>query len=147
MTENPTEYKFEEIKIGTKKMFTVQIAESMLNDFAKLSGDYNPLHMDANYAAITPFKNRVCHGMLLVSFFSRLIGMYLPGKNALYFSQTLNFQFPCFIGDKVTIEGQVIDKSESTKMITIKTVAYNQEGKIAVDGVATVIVRQVQNKQ
>ncbi len=102
--------------------------------------------MDEKYAAKTQFDKRVCHGMLPVSFFSRLVGMYMPGKNSLYFSQTLNFQTPCFVGDKVTIEGEVIDKSQSTRIITIKTTAYNQVNKCLVDGIAKVIVRENTSK-
>ena len=117
------------------------ITESHLDSFAKLSGDYNPLHMDAGYAKTTRFKKRICHGMLLASFFSKLVGMYLPGKNALYFSQTLNFESPCFVGDEITVEGKVIDKSESTKTITLNTSIHNQSGKRLVDGIARVIVR------
>ena len=142
MTEQPTEHKFDEIILGTKTKFVVQIDESTINEFARISGDHNPLHMDEKYARKTPFGKRVCHGMLLASLFSRLVGMYMPGKNALYFSQTLNFQMPCFVGDKVTIEGEVIDKSQSTNIITIKTIAYNQLNKCLVDGIAQVIVRE-----
>jgi acyl dehydratase len=142
MTEQSAEYKFDEIILGVKTKFTVQINESTINEFARISGDYNPLHVDEQYAAKTQFGKRVCHGMLLASFFSRLIGMYMPGKNALYFSQTLNFQTPCFIGDKVTIEGEVIDKSQSTRIITIKTTVHNQVDKCLVDGIAKVIVRE-----
>lgn len=142
MTEQPPSYKFDDIEVGQKVKFAVTIDEHMLNGFASISGDYNPLHMDERYATKTSFGKRVCHGMLLASFFSRLVGMHLPGKNALYFSQTLNFQLPCFIGDTVTIEGQVTDKSVSTKIITIKTSAYNQIGKCLVDGLAKVIVRE-----
>lgn len=140
MTE-PNNYSFEEIKLGTKVKFTVKIDEKALDEFAAISGDYNPLHMDEKYASTTNFKKRVCHGMLLASFFSRLVGMHLPGKNALYFSQTLNFQAPCFVEETVSIEGEVIDKSESTKIITLKTLAYDQLGKCLVDGIAKVIVR------
>ena len=142
MTEQSSEYTFEEIMLGVKVKFTITITESMINEFAKISGDNNPLHMDEYYASKTQFGKRVCHGMLLASFFSRLIGMYMPGKNALYFSQTLNFQTPCFVGDLVTIEGVVIDKSQSTRIITIKTTAYNQANKCLVDGIAKVIVRE-----
>jgi len=120
----------------------MKITESIVSDFAKISGDYNPLHMDENYAKSTTFKKRVCHGMLLASFFSRLVGMYLPGKYALYFSQSLNFQNPCFINDVITIEGKVIDKSVATRLITIKTSIYNQEQTCLLDGVAKVIVRE-----
>ena len=146
MTEQSAEYKFDEIILGTKTKFTVQINESTINEFARISGDHNPLHMDEQYAAKMQFGKRVCHGMLLASFFSRLVGMYMPGKNALYFSQTLNFQTPCFVGDKVTIEGEVIDKSQSTRIITIKTTAHNQVSKCLVDGIAKVIVRENTSK-
>ena len=142
MIERQAEYTFDEIVLGTKIKFTVPIEESIMNDFAKISGDYNSLHMDEQYAAGTKFGKRVCHGMLLASFFSRLVGMHMPGKYSLYFSQTLNFQMPCFVGDKITIEGEVIDKSQSTRIITIRTTAHNQVGKCLVDGIAKVIVRE-----
>ena len=70
MSENIVVLDFAEIKIGMEKKFTVEITESMLENFANLSGDYNPLHMNKDYAENTPFKKRVCHGMLLSSFFS-----------------------------------------------------------------------------
>jgi len=141
MTSAPNEYKFDEIKIGLEHKFTEAITESTLDRFASLSGDHNPLHMDENYAKNTQFKKRVCHGMLLASFFSKLVGMHIPGRNALYFSQTLNFQNPCFVGDTVTVHGQVIDKSDSTKILTIKTSVHNQEGICLIDGIAKVMVR------
>ena len=137
-----TDYKFDQIDLGLKKEFTVKITESMIADFAKISGDYNPLHMDEKYAKSTTFKNRICHGMLLATFFSRLIGMYLPGKHALYFSQSLNFQNPCFVNDIITIKGEVIDKSIATYLITIKTSIYNQERRCLLDGIAKVVVRK-----
>ena len=142
MTEQPNQYNFDEIKIGLEYKFTEKITKSSLDSFANLCGDYNPLHMDEDYAKSTKFKKRVCHGMLLASFFSKLVGMYMPGKNALYFSQTLNFQNPCFVDDIVTVQGQVIDKSVSTRIITLKTSIHNQVDSCLVDGIAKVIVRQ-----
>jgi acyl dehydratase len=142
MNGSPSEYKFDEISIGDKKKFTEKIDDDKLQAFAKLSGDFNPLHMNEEYARTTKFKKRVCHGMLLASFFSKLIGMYLPGKNALYFSQDLNFQAPCYLGDQITVEGEVLDKSNSTRIITIKTSIYNQDGSCLVDGTAKVIMRE-----
>ena len=135
------EYQFNDIKIGQTETFELVITESMLDDFARLSGDYNPLHMNENYANSTIFKRRVCHGMLVASFFSQLVGMYIPGKNALYFSQTLKFIHPCFIDDTLKIEGKVLDKSESTKLITLKTSVFNDMGKCIIDGQAKVLVR------
>jgi 3-hydroxybutyryl-CoA dehydratase len=138
---NPLDYSFNEIKIGLEHYFEVSIDEKLEKDFAKISGDFNPLHMDEQYAKETKFGKRVCHGMLLASFFSRLVGMYLPGKNALYFSQNLNFTGPCFIGDTVIVKGKVIDKSEATKMIKIETTIKNSVGELLVDGIAQVLVR------
>ena len=142
MTDKLAEYKFSNINLGLKKKFSIKITELMVNNFAELSGDFNPLHIDENYAKSTQFKQRVCHGMLLASFFSRLVGMYMPGKNALYFSQSLNFESPCFINDEISVEGEVIDKSMATKIITIKTIVYNKSRKCLVDGLAKVIVRE-----
>ena len=134
MNEKISEYFFDEINIGMKKQFNKIISESMVNDFAKLSGDYNPLHVNEEYARQTNFKKRVCHGMLLTSFLSRLIWMYLPGKQALLFSQSLNFVNPCFINDKITIYGKIISKNESTKTIIVNTNITNQEKKKIVYG-------------
>ena len=138
---NPLNYSFNEIKIGLEHHFEITINEKLEEDFAKISGDFNPLHMDEQYAKETKFGKRVCHGMLLGSFFSRLIGMYLPGKKALYFSQNLNFVEPCFINDIVIVNGKIIDKSEATKIIKIETTIKNTTGKVLVEGIAQVLVR------
>jgi len=141
MTEKFSEYTFDEIKIGQSKEFQITITESMVNDFAKISGDFSPIHMDEIYAKSTSFKKRVVHGMLLASFLSRVDGMYLPGKHALYFSQNIEFRNPCFIDDELTIESKVIDKSISTKILKIESKIFNQENKILLYGVGRVIVR------
>ena len=96
MNRKSANYKFDDITIGLTKEFSIEITEPMINNFAEFSGDYNELHMDENYAATTKFGKRICHGMLLASFFSRLVGMSIPGKNALYFSQSINFQISMF---------------------------------------------------
>ena len=141
MHKKITKYSLDTIKIGQKKDFVITINEQMIEQFAKLSGDYNPLHVDDEYAKKTDFKHRICHGMLLASFFSQLVGMYLPGENALYLSQTLKFQSPCFINDTITVQGKVVNKSISTKIITIKTSIINLRGDLLVDGQAKVMVR------
>ena len=139
MNDKLPEYTFDEIEIGLTKQFQITITESMIDDFAKISGDYNPLHMDEKFAQSRDFKNRVCHGMLLGSLFSRLIGMYVPGKYGLYFSQTLNFVNPTIVDDTVTVTGKVISKSESTKIIELKTTIKNSS-HVLVDGKAKVIL-------
>ncbi len=142
MIKSPSEYNFDDLFIGQKITFSKKIDEFLLNDFAKISGDFNPLHMDNEYASTTKFGKRVCHGMLLVSFFSQLVGMHLPGKNSLYFSQSLNFRNPCFIDDEITMEGEIIEKKSNIKLITMKTTIHNQTGNCLIDGIAKVIVRE-----
>tara|TARA_B100001540_G_scaffold279736_1_gene268706 strand:+ start:55 stop:486 length:432 start_codon:yes stop_codon:yes gene_type:complete len=141
MNEKVSNYTFEDIEIGLSKEFEVVITESLVNDFAKVSGDYSPIHMDETYAKSTTFKKRVVHGMLLGSFLSRVDGMYLPGKHALYFSQSIEFHNPCFIGDTVKVNSKVIDKSESTKILKIESKITNQQNKILLYGIGRVIVR------
>ena len=141
MTKPPSEHTFEDLFVGQKVTFSEKIDESLLIDFAKLSGDFNPLHMDGAYASNTNFEKRVCHGMLLASFFSQLVGMYLPGKNSLYFSQSLNFRNPCFVDDEVIIAGEITEKKSNTRIITIKT-TISRGITIIIDGTAKVIVRE-----
>jgi acyl dehydratase len=141
MSEKPSEYSFDEIELGMQKSFKVDISKNMLDVFGRDTGDYNPLHMSEEYASSTSFKKRVCSGMFLSSFFSRLVGMYLPGKHALHISQSLNFVNPCFIGEMITVEGKVVDKSPATKIIKLETTITNESGKRIIDGKAQVIVR------
>jgi len=141
MNDELSEYTFDEIEIGLTKQFQITITESMIDDFAKLTGDFSPIHMDKDYASTTTFQKRVVHGMLLASFLSKIDGMYLPGKHALYFSQSLDFRHPCFLGDTITISSVVIDKSSSTKILKIESKITNQEGKILLSGIGRVIVR------
>ena len=140
MTEKYLEYTFDEIDIGLTKEFQITITESMVNNFANISGDFSPIHIDEEYAKSTIFQKRIVHGMLL-AFLSRMQGMYLPGKHALYFSQNLEFHNPCFINDKIKISSIVIDKSESTKIIKIESKITNQNDKLLLHGIGKVIVR------
>jgi len=131
---------FEEISIDQRVSFDLQITKEMIEKFAELSGDYNPLHMDENYAKNSQFKQRISHGMLLTSFFSQLVGMHIPGKKCLYLSQNLNFHNPCYIDDEIFVEGIVKQKSNSTKILEIETTIHNKKNLLLVDGIARVMV-------
>ena len=132
---------YNDISIGREESFIIKITESMVEKFSNLSGDLNPLHMDNEFAESSLFKKRIVHGMLLSSFFSQLIGMKLPGKNALYFSQTLNFRSPCYIDDEIEVVGEVIEKSDSTQIITVSTSIFDKSKTCLIDGIAKIIVR------
>jgi len=141
MINDLNELSYNDISIGQQESFIIKITESMVEKFSNLSGDLNPLHMDNEFAESSLFKKRIVHGMLLSSFFSRLIGMKLPGKNALYFSQTLNFRSPCYIDDEIKVVGKVIEKSDSTQIITVSTSIFNKSKICLIDGIAKIIVR------
>ena len=141
MNDKLSKYTFDEIEIGLTKQFQITITDSIVDNFANLTGDFSPIHMDEDYASTTTFQKRVVHGVLLASFLSKIDGMYLPGKHALYFSQSLDFRHPCFLGDTITISSVVIDKSSSTKILKIESKITNQDGKILLSGIGRVIVR------
>ena len=131
---------FDEIQIDQKTSLQIHITDELIAKFAAVSGDYNPLHMDEIYAQESKFHQRVCHGMLLGSFISQLVGMHIPGKKCLYLSQNLNFHNPCYISDTITVEGIVKGKSDVTKILEIETIIHNQKNTLLVNGVARVIV-------
>jgi acyl dehydratase len=139
------EAKLDNLQIGQKAEFTEVISESMVEEFAKLSGDYNPHHIDESYAKKTRFKKRICHGMLLASFFSKLTGMYLPGKGSLYLSQSLNFIAPAFIDDEVTVEGEIVKISHSTGIVTVKTKITKENTIHLITGSAKIIILESKN--
>ncbi len=120
------EKKFSAIKEGDTAHFEVSIDEPMVEAFARLSGDMNPLHTDEAYAKNTPFGSRLPHGMIGGALFSRLIGMYLPGRYALYLSQSLFFKRPLTIGKIVVVSGKVVRKTEAVRVITIKTLIIDK---------------------
>lgn len=132
----------EEIHVGQKVQFKVGISKSMVEKFVELSGDCNPLHTNESYSKDAGFPRIVCHGMLLASLLSRLVGMYLPGKNALYLSQSLKFVSPCFVDDEIIIKGKILKKSMSSRIITLETKIVKNNDINVVIGEAKVMVRE-----
>tara|TARA_A100001037_G_C15033777_1_gene582230 strand:- start:310 stop:741 length:432 start_codon:yes stop_codon:yes gene_type:complete len=141
MSKNFSELTFDQIEIGLTKEFNITITQSLVDDFAKISGDFSPIHTNEEFAKTTKFGRKIVHGMLLSSFLSRMVGMYLPGKYALYSTQTLEFHNPCFIGDKITVSSIVNDKSESTKIIKIESKITNKKNQLLLCGEGRIIVR------
>jgi 3-hydroxybutyryl-CoA dehydratase len=135
--------QFDEITLGEKASFEVVVDVEKVEQFAALSGDVNPLHMDEAYAKTTELGGRIAHGFVGASFLSKLIGMYLPGKHALYLSQTLSFRKPIRIGSIVVVSGEVIQKVEALRVIKVATRIKDREsGECLIDGEAMVKVLQ-----
>lgn len=138
----PNQLKYGDINIGDVFSFERKMDETLVNEFAKLTGDYNPLHTDEKYAKGTEFSGRIVHGMLAGSLFSALVGMLCPGERALYLSQNVRFRNSLPLGALVVIEGKVISKFDAAKIIDLATVVRNKNGKIFVEGTAKVKVRE-----
>lgn len=121
-------YTYEEITIGQKESFTVTITEDMQDSFRNITGDVNPLHASKEYAAEQGHKDRVVFGMLSASLLSTLAGVYIPGERSLIQEVTVKFRKPVYIGDTLTVEGTVSDKSDAVSTITVKVSMTNQDG-------------------
>ena len=136
------QYSFDDIELGLMKTFRVIITESLTNEFAKITGDFSPIHMEEGFARTTKFKQRISHGMLVGSFFSRLVGMHLPGKNGVLLSYSIKHLLPCFLDQEIVVKGIVMDKSSSTRIITLKATITDSYGKTLIDGILKVFVSE-----
>lgn len=126
---------FNEINIGDTAERTTVITEEMINGFAAVSGDTNPVHLDAEYAKNTMFGERIAHGILVTGLISAVMGCDFPGEGAIYVSQTVNFLRPVKIGDQITAKVEAIEKIDGRqKKVKFRTYCVNQKGKIVVDG-------------
>jgi 3-hydroxybutyryl-CoA dehydratase len=124
--------------IGMRAERTRTITEADIVDFAEVSGDHNPLHLDPHYAAQTPFGGRIAHGFLTASIISAILGMELPGPGSIYLGQTLKFLAPVHVGDTVTAGVEVIALREDKRIVTLRTDCIIQDGTLVLTGEATV---------
>ena len=122
------EYTFNEIEVGLKEQFEVTIFAEMMADFCAISGDTNPLHLDSSYAQSHNFQDRVVYGLLISTFYSTLVGVYLPGKHAMLQGINIKFNNPVFIGNQLTISGEITYINDAFKVVEIKAKILNQNG-------------------
>lgn len=131
-------YYFDELSEGMSAVFGKTVTEADIVNFAGVSGDTNPVHLNADYASETMFKKRIAHGILTASFISTVIGTRLPGPGCIYVSQSLRFKVPVMIGDTVTarvVITKLIPEKRFLEMSTICTVA----DKVVLEGEAVVM--------
>lgn len=128
-----------EFEVGQKAFVKKTISEEDVRDFARISGDDNPLHLDETYAAGSRFGKRVVHGMLAASLISRVIGTRLPGEGTIYLSQSLKFLKPVFIGDTIQAEVEITKLDTDRGRITLETRVTRSEGECVLIGEALVI--------
>ena len=124
------EYRWDELTVGLKQTFDATFTSEMVDDFARLSGDVNPLHVNREYAIAAGFPGPVIFGMMTSSLYSRLVGVYIPGKYALLQGMDINFHHPCFVGDTLTVTGEIIFLGGALRQMEIKASIRNQNKKL-----------------
>jgi 3-hydroxybutyryl-CoA dehydratase len=120
-------------KINDELEETIHVSEQMVNDFAKVSGDFNAIHMDEEYAKKTRFGKRIAHGMISGALISRVLATKL-GPGGIYLSQSMKFLAPVFIGDSVTVKLRVKHIKEEKGIATVESNVFNQKGEMVVKG-------------
>ena len=140
--KNRNGYTYDEIAVGDTGSFTKTITESDIHSFSAITGDFNAAHVDEHYMQTSALgkkcKGRIAQGMLTAGLFSTLIGERIPGKGALYVSQTCNFKLPVKIGDTITAVCEVVEKMERNRIRMLMR-CLNQRGEIVVEGEAVAI--------
>ena len=118
-----------DMRVGLAHSFTAMVTAAMIDDFAKLSGDRNPLHTDDAFARALGHPGRVAHGMLVAAFFSTLAGVHLPGRHALLHGVDADFHRPVYAGDALTVSGEVRHVSQAARQVEIRARITNQRGE------------------
>lgn len=132
--------RFVVLTIGQVAESTRVVTESDVVLFATITGDLNPVHVDADHAANSSFGQRIVHGMLTAGHLSALMAMQLPGPSAVYLSQSLQFVRPVHIGDAITSRVEVVELIEAKRQVRLATSCRNQRGKVVLDGEALILV-------
>jgi acyl dehydratase len=132
-------FTFDELNIGDKASTERTLTEKDLILFAAVSGDVNPVHLDAEYAAKTPFKQRIAHGIWSASLISATLATVMPGPGTIYLGQSLKFLRPVLLGDRLKIEVEVAGKNDKKKGVQLNCLVTNQDGKPVVAGTADVL--------
>jgi 3-hydroxybutyryl-CoA dehydratase len=128
----------DKLSVGDTAEFSKTVSESDIYLYAGVTGDFNPAHVNEDYAKKTFFKTRIAHGMLSAGFISTVIGTKLPGTGSIYIKQDLNFLAPVRIGDTITARVEVAEIMTGKNRVRLKTVCVNQEGTLVLDGQAVV---------
>jgi len=130
---------FEDLEVGQEASMSRTVSEADIVAYAALSGDYNPVHIDPDYASKTIFKERIAHGILAAGYISALFGMKLPGPGSIYISQTLSFRAPVKIDDHVESKVKLIELIPEKKRARFDCVC-TVNGKPVLTGEAVLMV-------
>tara|TARA_A100001011_G_C14264317_1_gene823975 strand:+ start:1424 stop:1840 length:417 start_codon:yes stop_codon:yes gene_type:complete len=123
-------YKFKDLKKGQKVSFKIKLTSKMLDQFTKLSGDKSPLHTSKKFAKKYGFKNRLIHGMLIGSHYSKIIGILLPGNLSVEAQMNIKFHQPTYENDELSFKAKIIQLSNPYKICTVEIKTLNQNKKL-----------------
>jgi 3-hydroxybutyryl-CoA dehydratase len=127
-----------ELKVGQSYQKSFAITADLIERFADVTGDHNPIHLDEDYAGKSIFKQRVAQGMLQAGLLSGILGCHFPGVGTIYLSQTLKFIKPVFIKDQITLRLEVLEIINDKNQVRLGTLFTNQNGEAVVTGEALV---------
>lgn len=127
------------LQVGQQAKISTCFSEEDVKKFAALSKDFNPVHLDADFAAQTPFGKQIVHGALVSSLFSGLLGQELPGEGTIYLGQNTKFRKPVFIGQTITASVEISSIRADKPIVTLKTEVRDEAGKLLVSGEAVVL--------
>lgn len=130
-----------ELKEGMSGSISKRITEEDVDTFAKVTGDYNPMHVDEEFAEKTQFHKRIAHGMLSAGMISACLGNKMPGPGAIYLNQTLKFEKPVYFGDVLvaTVKVENIEQKAHFQIATLSTIVTNQNGEVVTEGKAQIM--------
>jgi len=129
-----------DFSIGERASLTKTITEDDVNACAELVGDFNPIHVDEEYARRSRFGRRIAHGVFTGGLISAVLGTKLPGPGSIYLSQKLDFRAPVYIDDTITATVEVAAWRPDKRILTLKTDCHNQDEKLIATGKAVVMV-------
>jgi 3-hydroxybutyryl-CoA dehydratase len=128
----------EELTVGQSYETRFVITAELIEGFAEVTGDHNPIHLDKDYASKSIFKQRVAQGMLQAGLLSGILGCHFPGVGTIYLSQTLKFIKPVFIEDQITLRLEVLEIISEKDRVRLETIFTNQNGEAVITGEALV---------
>lgn len=129
-----------DLKIGDFFSTERKVTDELIRKFAELSGDFNPIHLDEEFARSTRFGRRIAHGMLSGAFISSVLGYEFKERKIVYLSQTMKFIAPVFIDDVITTTATVTKIREDKPIVTLETTCKNQNGETTLKGEAAVMI-------
>jgi len=131
---------YDSFQVGDTASFSKTITESDVSSYAGITGDFNPVHIDEEYAKKSFFKDRIVHGMLSAGLISAVLGTKLPGPGAIYLSQDLKFRKPVKINDTITAKVEITERKPERKILKLKTTCSNQKDDQVLTGNAEIML-------